>query len=292
MSVTAARMAPDARRGRRARKARTGRTVAYYVISTVLAAIFLFPVVWTAWSSIHGTQATGTADNGVGFDNYHRLFKYGEGFGRYFANSVIVSALTVAGTLAISLLGGYAFAYLPFRGRGVLFMAALAILMVPYTTLLIPLYILLQWLSLQNTLVGLSLVLIMLQLPFGLFMMRNSFEALPAELEDAALVDGCSAWKVMTRVLLPGVIPGLVTVALFAFLASWNEFVAPLIFLSDGTKFTLPVALVNLRSGTFGSVDFGALEAGIAASAAPCVLLFLFLQRYYVTGFSAGAIKA
>jgi multiple sugar transport system permease protein len=186
--------------------ARNGRTVAFYVVSTVLAAIFLFPVVWTAWSSIHGTQATAGGE-GVGVDNYRRLIDYGEGFGRYFANSVIVSTLTVAGTLAVSLLGGYAFAYLPFRGRGVLFMAALAILMVPYTTLLIPLYILLQWLGLQNSLVGLSLVLIMLQLPFGLFMMRNSFEALPSELEDAALVDGCSVWKVMTRVLLPGVIP-------------------------------------------------------------------------------------
>ena len=284
---------------------RSGRTVAYYVGSTVLAAVFLFPVVWTAWSSIHGPQATGAGD-GVGFDNYSRLFDYGEGFaryfvnrlidygegfGRYFANSVIVSTLTVAGTLAISLLGGYAFAYLPFRGRGVLFIAALAILRVPYTTLLIPLYILLQWLGLQNSLVGLSLVLIMLQLPFGLFMMRNSFEALPTELEDAALVDGCSVWAVLVRVLLPGVIHGMVTVALFAFLASWNEFVAPLIFLSDGSKFTLPVALVNLRSGTFGSVDFGALEAGIVASAIPCIVLFLFLQRYYVTGFSAGALK-
>ena len=269
---------------------RSGRTVAYYVGSTVLAAVFLFPVVWTAWSSIHGPQATGAGD-GVGFDNYRRLFDYGEGFARYFVNSMIVSTLTVAGTLGISLLGGYAFAFLPFRGRGVLFIAALAILMVPYTTLLIPLYILLQWLGLQNSLVGLSLVLIMLQLPFGLFMMRNSFEALPTELEDAALVDGCSVWACSSVSCSPGSIPGMVTVALFAFLASWNEFVAPLIFLSDGTKFTLPVALVNLRSGTFGSVDFGALEAGIVASAIPCVVLFLFLQRHYVTGFSAGALK-
>jgi multiple sugar transport system permease protein len=222
--------------------------------------------------------------------NYRRLIDYGEGFGRYFANSVIVSTLTVAGTLVSAC--SAAMRSSTCRGRGVLFMAALAILMVPYTTLLIPLYILLHWLGLQNSLVGLSLVLIMLQLPFGLFMMRNSFEALPSELEDAALVDGCTVWAVLVRVLLPGIIPGLVTVALFAFLASWNEFVAPLIFLSDGTKFTLPVALVNLRSGTFGSVDFGALEAGIVASAIPCVVLFLFLQRYYVTGFSAGAIKA
>ena len=123
-------------------------------------------------------------------------------------------------------------------------------------------------------------------------MMRNSFEALPTELEEAALVDGCAGvGPCSSASCCPGCIPGMVTVALFAFLASWNEFVAPLIFLSDGTKFTLPVALVNLRSGTFGSVDFGALEAGIVASAIPCVVLFLFLQRHYVTGFSAGALK-
>ena len=171
-----------------------------------------------------------------------------------------------------------------------LFLATLAILMVPYTTLLIPLYILLRWLGLQNSLLGLALVLVMLQLPFGLFMMRNSFEALPSS-SRTPRSSTAARFGVLRRVLLPGVIPGIVTVALFAFLASWNEFVAPLIFLSDGTKFTLPVALVNLRSGTFGSVDFGALEAGIVASAIPCVVLFLLLQRHYVTGFSAGALK-
>src|SRR5882724_2170382 len=111
MSVTTIR---NDRRVRSARRARSGRTVAYYVVSTVLAAVFLFPVVWTAWSSIHGAQATGSGADGIGVDNYNRLLDYGEGFGRYFANSVIVSTLTVAGTLFISLLGGYAFAYLPF----------------------------------------------------------------------------------------------------------------------------------------------------------------------------------
>ena len=269
---------------------KSGRTVAYYVGSTVLAAIFLFPVAWTLWSSVHGTQAT-AGGQGTGVDNYRRLIDYGEGFARYFVNSMVVSTLTVAGTLVISLLGGYAFAFLPFRGRGVLFVAALAILMVPYTTLLIPLYILLGWVGLQNSLLGLGLMLAMFQLPFGLFMMRNSFEALPTELEDAALVDGCSVWAVLVRVLLPGVIPGMVTVALFAFLASWNEFVAPLILITDDEKFTLPVALFNLQSGSLGAVDHGTLLSGVVTAAVPCVALFLLLQRYYVRGFVKCALK-
>src|SRR5258705_8544096 len=109
----------------------------------------------------------------------------------------------------------------------------------------------------------------MFQLPFGLFMMRNSFEALPVELEEAALIDGCGTAGALYRVLLRCVAPGMVTVALFSFLASWNEFVAPLIFLTDGDKFTLPVALFNLHSGSLGSVDFGALQSGVGTPAGP-----------------------
>src|SRR5690606_30940391 len=162
-------------------------------------------------------------------------------------------------------------------GKDLLFLTTLAILMVPHSTILIPLYILLDWIGLENSLVGLALVLTMLQLPFGLFVMRNSFEALPPALEEAALVDGCGPVTALRHVLLRGVTPGIVTVALFSFLASWNEFVAPLIFLTDDDKFTLPVALFNLQSGGIGSVDYGALLSGVVTAAMPCVALFLFL---------------
>jgi multiple sugar transport system permease protein len=121
--------------------------------------------------------------------------------------------------------------------------------------------------------------------------MRNSFEALPVELEEAALVDGCGPTRVLRHILLRGVAPGIVTVALFSFLASWNEFVAPLILITDDEKFTLPVALFNLQSGSLGSVDYGALLSGVVAAALPCVAVFLVLQRYYVKGFLRGALK-
>jgi multiple sugar transport system permease protein len=267
------------------------RRTAYYSTSAALSVLFLFPMVWTLYSSVHGRQATSDGATGWGTANYERLYEYGSGLPRYLVNTVVVALVAVVVTVVTTTLGGYATARFSFPGKNLLFLVTLAILMVPYTTILIPLYILLGWLQLQNSLIGLGLVLAMFQLPFGLFMMRNSFEALPVELEEAALIDGCTPTGALRRVLLRGVTPGLVTVALFSFLASWNEFVAPLIFLTDGEKFTLPVALFNLQSGNLGSVDFGALQSGVVAAAVPCVVVFLLLQRYYVRGFTSGALK-
>lgn len=204
---------------------------------------------------------------------------------------IVLFLMTVLGTLLVSALGGYGFARFTFPGKNLLFLATLAILMVPYATILIPLYVLLDRLGLQNSLVGLSLVFIMFQLPFALFMMRNSFEAVPRELEEAALVDGCSTLTALRRVLLRAVRPGLVTVALFAFLASWNDFFAPLILISDASKFTMPVAVYSMQQRSFGAIDYGALEAGVVVMALPCLLAFLLLQRHYVRGFMTGALR-
>lgn len=261
----------------------------YLLIAGLLLVMFLFPLVWSGFSSIYGRTSSGVI--GLTLENYERLWAYGEGLPTYLFNTLLVVGMTVAGTLFVSVLGGYAFGRFDFRGKDLLFGATLAILMVPHATLLIPLYVLLGRAGLTNSLVGLSLVLVMFQLPFSLFMMRNSFEAVPRELDEAALVDGCTSFSALRRVLLPAVVPGIVTVALFAFLTGWNEFIAALILLNDGAKFTLPVALVSLQQGDWGAVDFGGLQAGIIVSAIPCLLLFLLLQRAYMSGFTAGAIK-
>jgi ABC-type sugar transport system, permease component len=163
--------------------------------------------------------------------------------------------------------------------------------MVPYATLLIPLYVLLKAIGLQNSLLGLSLVLAMFQLPFATFMMRISFEAVPRELEESALVDGAGTFGVLRWILLAAVRPGIVTVGLFAFLAAWNDFIAPLILISDSSKLPLPLAIAALRQQTMGAIDYGATEAGVVVMAVPCVILFLVLQRHYVRGFMSGAIK-
>ncbi|WP_433466227.1 carbohydrate ABC transporter permease [Spirillospora sp. CA-128828] len=267
-----------------------GGGLGFHLTGASLAVLFLFPLGWSAFSSFRGQPGSGQSE-GFGFGNYTRMAGYGEGLPTYLGNSLAVSAMTVAGTLAVSALGGYAFARFSFPGKDLLFLATLAILMVPYATILIPLYVLLGHLGLQDTLVGLSLVLIMFQLPFAVFMMRNSFEAVPRELEEAALVDGCTTFTALLRVLLHAVRPGLITVGLFAFLASWNDFFAPLILINDAAKFTLPVATVSMRQRTFGAIDYGALEAGVMVMALPCLVLFLILQRHYVRGFMSGALR-
>ena len=262
----------------------------YWVLTGALAIIFLFPMVWTAVSSVSPHPGTSQVD-GWGFGNYVSLAHFQAGIGRYIANSAFVAGLTVALTLFISFFGGYAFARFQFPGKDLLFLITLAILMVPYATLLIPLYVLLNKAGLSNSLVGVALVMTMFQLPFSTFMMRISFESVPRELDEAAMVDGCSSFMALRRVLLPAVKPGLITVGLFAFLSAWNDFLAPLILINDSDRMTLPLAVSNLRGQVQGVVDYGATEAGVIVLALPCILLFLLLQRHYVRGFMSGAIK-
>lgn len=269
---------------------------AFHLFSTILALAFLFPLVWALLNSLKpadeaNQQPPTWFPHSLSLDNYAKLRDFGEGIGTYAVNSVLVSLLTVAVTVVVCVLGGYGFARFEFGGKRPLFLAVLTILMVPYATILLPLYIVLGRLHLQNSLIGLSLVLVMFQLPFGTFMMRNSFEAIPRELEESAMVDGCSNLGALRHVALRIVSPGVVTVALFTFLASWNEFLAPLIFLNDGSKYTLPIMLVNIRSGAYGVVDFGALQAGVVVAVFPCLVLYLVLQRFYVSGLVNGALR-
>jgi multiple sugar transport system permease protein len=151
------------------------------VLTGALALLFLFPLVWAAVASVAPQPGTAQVD-GWGLGNYARLAGYQAGLTQYLINSVLISGMTVIFTLVVSLLGGYAFALFNFPGKNLLFLATLAILMVPYATLLIPLYVLLNSIGLQNSLVGLALVLTMFQLPFATFMMRISFEAVPLPL--------------------------------------------------------------------------------------------------------------
>ena len=286
-------VAPDYKAPSRLSSARGSRLVwgiPSVVFSGALAIIFLYPLVWTTVSSF-SPQAGSAQRDGWGLGNYVSLANFQAGVWVYLGNSLFVSLLTVALTLIVSFFGGYAFARFQFPGKNLLFLLVLAILMVPYATLLIPLYVILNAIGLNNSLVGVALVLTMFQLPFSMFMMRISFESIPKELDEAALVDGCNSFSALWRVLLPAVKPGLITVGLFAFLTAWNDFIAPLILINDTNRMTLPLAVANLRGQVMGVIDYGATEAGVVVLALPCVVLFLVLQRHYVRGFMSGAFK-
>lgn len=266
------------------------RALPFVILTTALAAVFLYPILWAVVSSFAPRAGTSQTD-GWGVGNYVTLSEFQAGIWVYLWNSFVVSGVTVLLTLLISFLGGYAFARFRFPGRNALFLTTLAVLMVPYATILIPLYVILNALGLGNTTIGVALVLTMFQLPFSTFMMRISFESIPRELDEAALVDGCTRFSALWRVLIHATKPGLITVGLFAFLTAWNDFIAPLILISDTDRMTLPLAVANLRGQTMGVIDYGATLAGVTVLALPCVLLFLLLQRHYVQGFMSGAFK-
>lgn len=268
----------------------------YHLFSSILAAIFLLPILSAVLNSIKSPEEANQQPptwlpQSFSLDNYSKLASYGDGIGVYLWNSIVLSTLVVIGTVVVTVLAGYGFARFEFRGKQMLFGTTLVILMVPYATILLPLFIVLSRLGLTNTVFGLALILVMFQLPFGVFLMRNSFESIPRELEEAAFVDGCNNLNALRYISFPLVIPGIATVALFAFLASWNEFLAPLIFLNDGSKYTLPLMLVSLRSNAYGVIDYGALQAGVVITIVPVLLLYLFLQRYYVSGLVSGALR-
>jgi multiple sugar transport system permease protein len=284
---------------RRRRPLTAGRVVGttlFHGGSIVLAVVFLFPLIWAGLNSVKTTdeanqQPPSWLPHSLSLQNYQTLSGFDQGIGTYLVNTIGLCLLTVVGSVVVCLLGGYGFARYTFRGKGLLFGATLGILMVPYATILLPLYIVIGRLGLQNTLIGLALVLVMFQLPFGIFLMRNSFESVPRELEEQALVDGCSDFGALRHVSARIVMPGVITVALFSFLTSWNEYLAPLIFLNDGSKYTLPVMLVNIRYASFNILDVGALQAGVVVAMLPCLVIYLALQRFYVAGLVTGALR-
>ena len=270
---------------------------AYHGTGIAIAIFFLAPFVITLLASLrHGTEARlpplpPWPTNGISFDSYRSLDSFGAGIWQHTLNSLIVSVATVVLTVVISLLAGYGFSRYRFPMKNVFFILIIATLMIPFQSILTPLFIILAKLGLNNSLFGLTLVYVTLQLPFSVFMMRNAFDAVPKEIEEAARIDGAHDLKMLVLVLLPLVLPGVATVAIFAFLNAWNEFLAALVLLSSNEKYTLPVLMMAVRAGRLGAINWGAVQAGVAVMTIPCLIVFLLLQRYYMRGLMAGAVK-
>jgi multiple sugar transport system permease protein len=281
------------------RNARRHRLAAlrYHAIGVVTSLLFLAPLAWSVLVSFKPSLEARQPPlppwpvEGFSTQSYENLERYGAGIWTYAGNSLTVSAATVVASVVISLLAGYGFSRFQFPFKNVLFLLIISTVMIPFQSILTPLFLILTKLGLQNTLGGIVLIYVTLQMPFSIFMMRNAFDAVPKEIEDAARVDGASVLVVLRRIMLPLVLPGVATVAIFAFLASWNEFLAALILLTDQKRYTLPVLMAAVRSGQFGTIDWGAVQSGVTLMMAPCLVLFLLLQRYYIRGLTAGAVK-
>ena len=265
-------------------------------ICIAVITLMLMPLVMSFLASFRPLAETSAVPptylpSALSTENYQKVANYQQGIWTYVRNSALVAGMTIVLCLVLSVPAGFALARFPVPGKEVWFVLILASMMVPYQALLVPIYLMFAKLGLTANHFGLAILHTILQLPFSVYLMRNSFEAVPKELEEAARVDGASTAFQLRRVFIPLALPGMVTVALFAFITSWNEFIGALILMNTESAFTVPIMLTGVVSGDFGSVDWGALQASVVVSMLPCLLVYLALQKYYVSGLLAGAVK-
>ncbi len=265
------------------------------LIGAVIIAIGLIvfvPLLWMTLSSFKSLDETLTPvvrwiPSQWHFSNYSQVFDDNE-FGTYFKNSVVVAASVTVINLTISSLAGYGLAKFAFPGRTLLLLFVLAILMIPFQVIVVPVYIVVRQLGWINSYWGLIV-------PggvsaFGIFFMRQTISVLPNELFEAARLDGAGEFLIYLRILLPLSSPSLAALAVLTFLGSWNNLLWPLLVIqSDGLK-TLPLGLAQMATGQYG-VQYNLLMTGAVISSIPVMVVFLATRRYFVRGISAGAIK-
>jgi len=218
--------------------------------------------------------------------NYVQLFAQA-GMGRYFVNSLVVATALTLGSVLFNVMAGYGFAKLRFKGRDAAFQALMAALVIPGQVAMMPLYLMLKQMGLVNTWAG--VVLPGLAGIFGIYMVRQYARSIPDALIEAARIDGAGEWRIFWQVVLPMLKPVVVTLAVFAFLGSWNDFMWPLIVLTDGQLHTLPVALASLSREHVQDSEL--MMAGAVVTVLPVLILFLALQKHYMQGLMMGSVK-
>ncbi len=271
-----------------------------YLVGAVclaLCGIMLLPLALSILASFKSTAEAAAVPptyipGAITLDSYERLWSYQAGLPTYLLNSFGTAILTIVLILGLTIPAAYGLARFQVPGKEMIFLLLLLALIIPYQALLTPIFLMFAQLKLTNTIIGLAILHTVIQLPFSLYILRNSFAAVPRELEEAAVVDGASSWEVLVRIFIPSVVPAIITVALFAFVTSWNEFLGALVMMSKGSSFTLPVILAAARTETsLGGTDWGMLQAGVTISIIPCIGVYLLLQKYYVSGLLSGSVK-
>ncbi len=265
--------------------------IAIYTILILAAFVSLLPFGYVVSTSFKSTMSLFAyppdwLPDHPTLDNYRNLL-HRYPFWRWLLNSFIVAGSVTAIKLVIDSMAGYAFAKMRFPGKEGLFLVVLISLMVPFASLLIPTFIIIREMGLLNTYWG--LILPGLASPIGVFMMRQFIESLPGDLENAARLDGCSEFQIYRKVILPLVKPGLVVLGVFTFMTQWTSYLWPLVVVTKPEMATLTVGARSLTS-TF-TQDWGLNSAAAILSMLPMIIVFIFLQRYFIAGSIAGALK-
>ena len=269
-----------------------GEAVRYLVLLAFLL-IFLIPILWIWSSALKSSIEIARDPLGLPdqwrWENLREAWNTGR-FSRYLGNSVIYCVTIVGGVTFLSCLAGYALASLPLPARNGFLVLFLLGLMVPFQSVMIPLYYLLRDLSILETYWAFILPGIALRLPFGIFLMRGFFRGLPPEIADAARVDGANEWAVFRQVMLPMAVPGLATLVVFQFMWTWNQFAMPLVFVQQDHLRPVSTGIMFFFGRYTAERDL--IAAGVTIAMLPVIVLYLLLQRRFIEGITAGALKS
>lgn len=258
----------------------------------LLALIVLLPLLWLLSTSLRSPNENIFASPPTllpvqpSLQAYQRLFAANP-MVTYLVNSTIVSSLAVLSNLLFCSLAAYPLARLRFAGRGLVLALVVATILIPFQVVMIPLYLLMVQIGLRNSLC--ALILPQAATAFGIFLLRQSFLAVPVELEEAARIDGCSPLGEWWNVMLPAAKADLITLAMFVFIGTWGDFLWPLIIIDDPSLYTMPLGLQQLSSSF--SLDWRLVAAGAMVSIIPVLLVFILLQRYIIPSATANAVK-
>jgi len=258
-----------------------------YLWLGAIALVMLFPIVWLF------STALKSPDENIfrilerpTLTNFLRVW-HSVPFGRYLWNSIVVSSITVILNLLLCALAAYPLARMDFKGKKLIFWAITGTLMIPFQVTLIPLYVLAVQLGLKNTYLGLIFPCVVS--PFGIFLLRQAFQGVPKELEEAALMDGCHSLEIWWCIMLPAIRPALITLAIFTFVSAWGDFLWPLLMVDKPELYTLPLGVATLESAF--SQDWRLITAGSVLALFPLLLLFVWVQKYIIPSDVVTGIK-
>ena len=265
-----------------------------YLVFVLVIAFFLFPILWTLSLSFKTVPELyqippSLFPKGINFENYKYLIDQIQIL-RGVKNSVIITGMTIIGTMFVAIPAAYAFSRIKFRGSNILQFLVLMFQMISPLVVVIPLYRYYAKIGLLDTVPGLIMIYIAITAPFQVWFLKSFFDTIPTELDEAAYIDGCSRLGVVTRVLMPIIVPGIFSGILLVFISSWSQFVVPYVLMSTPSKMPLSCLLVNLQ-GKLNQITTHYMAAASILTILPTVLLFLFLQKYIVSALTAGAVK-
>lgn len=269
------------------------RTIVLYLIISLVGILFLFPFIWVVSTSLKKITQIFVfppqwIPKPIMWSNYVKAMTIVP-FHIFFKNTIIVTFSSIIGALLSSSIVAYGFARLRFPGRNVLFLLLLSTMMIPWQVIIVPLFILFKSINWISTLKPLIVPSFFASNAFFVFLLRQFFATIPMELDDAARIDGCGRFQIYYKIILPLSKPAMATIVIFAFILNWNNFIGPLIFLTDPAKYTVSLGLALLRSNTFGTTNL--IMAASTVAILPCLIIFFFAQKLFIQGITLTGLK-